>query len=426
MTTPYNFGPIPSPQPRTLDVPLTHPFPSSYSSSSDPPSSPSPLNYAHSSPPPLPTSSAQQPPQTPPVLTPIFVDTIAREFSLEHKQTQMLHTFVGFGSLDAGLSVPDMATRVVLLAAQFGDAAERRRKEKMEEQEKTDHRAMWRDLQVRLEETFTFTRQQKTHIRGVVQDVIYEGNRTKFLKLHVDVWDAVERRKKELSLDNIFGVPGREKILGQLIKRQCSSVRNSWRTDLIASIKPKKFTSLADFVYNSANKYRMGGGGGELPQIYTIHAVLLRRFVFDNPTLITAAGAEEEDTEEPEDSDLDYEEAEGRRSRKKAKTGKIPKSASFWGGVDRWFKEEVDKRGSTLTGSKWKSYVDQLMKDDQAKFKGLLPGSSVVEERSSLLEVSGTEQPIQQTQGLVSGAFHSSGQMLESMMQGGGGYSSTR
>ncbi|KAK6985096.1 hypothetical protein R3P38DRAFT_2805827 [Favolaschia claudopus] len=341
---------------------------------------------------PSPSCAPPPPPpqQAPPVLSPVFIDTIARDFSLEQKQTQMLHTFVGFGSLGAGLSLPDLVTRVVLLAAQFGDAAERRRKEKAEEQDKTDHRAIWRDLQVRLEETFCFTRQQKAHIHGVVQDIIYEGDRTKFLTLHVDVWDVVTRRKVELNLENIFGVPGREKSLGQLIKKQCSGIQNSYRTDisgqLIASVDPKKFTSIEEFVY------------------------------------LTAAAAAEE--EEADDSDVDYDQAEERRTRKRAKkSGKVGKGGNFWGSVDSWFKKQVKERGSTLTGSKWKSYVDQLLKDDRAKFKGLLPGTVVAEQRNVLLDIEPSSN--QQTPGAGAGpVFQSSGHLLESMMHSGGSYSS--
>jgi hypothetical protein len=48
-----------------------------------------------------------------------------------------------------------------MLAAQFGEAAERRRVERADEQEKLDFKAIWQDLKIRLEETFCFTRQQK-------------------------------------------------------------------------------------------------------------------------------------------------------------------------------------------------------------------------------------------------------------------------
>ncbi|KAJ7331054.1 hypothetical protein DFH08DRAFT_966797 [Mycena albidolilacea] len=339
-----------------------------------------------------------------PILSPLVVDTIARDFGLEPKQLQLLRTFVGFGSLGPGLSLPDLATRLFMLAATLGEAAERRRVERAKEDERRDYRAIWRDLQIRLEETFCFTRQQKANIRGIVQEVIYDGNRTKFLTMHIDVLAVLEKRQAVLSLENIFGVPGRERSLSQITKRQCSSVRNAWRADLINSIDPKTFVTLADFVYASALKYK-GGTVEELPQIYTVHAVLLRRFVFENPTL-KAAPAEEE----APDSDIEYDEAEETRPRKKPKktpakkAGKIAKGENFWGRVDEWFKNEVAERGSSLTGPKWKSYVDQLILDDQSKFKGLAPGSAVVmlENRQPLESSSSSlfDLPVQAQSGL--------------------------
>ncbi|KAJ6455122.1 hypothetical protein C8R47DRAFT_1082857 [Mycena vitilis] len=133
---------------------------------------------------------------------------------------------------------------------------------------------------------------------------------------------------------------------------------------LISSIDPKSFSSLADFVYTSAKKYKLGGAGKQLPQIYTIHAVLLRRFVFDNPSLQTAPVEEE-----TPDSDAEYDEAEAVHPKKKAKMlpakrGKLAKAENFWGRVDLWLKDEVAECGASLLGPKWRSYVDQLMRDD--------------------------------------------------------------
>ncbi|KAK7030579.1 hypothetical protein R3P38DRAFT_2774899 [Favolaschia claudopus] len=94
-------------------------------------------------------------------------------------------------------------------------------------------------------------------------------------------------------------------LQGQMRISLCSKILEQ----LIASVDSKKFTSIEEFVYNSANKYRAGGGGGDLPQIYTIHAVLL--------VPLTAAAAAEE--EEADDSDANYDQAEERRTRKRAK-----------------------------------------------------------------------------------------------------------
>ncbi|KAJ7677010.1 hypothetical protein DFH06DRAFT_1317608 [Mycena polygramma] len=346
-----------------------------------PSSSPSPVSHPPPFFPETPSSSVvptgHSPPPSTPVLSPVVVDTIARNFRLEPPQLALLRLFVGFGSLGAGLSPPDLATRVFMLAAQLGEAAKRQRAARAEEQERVDYRAIWRDLKIRLEETFCFTRMQKQNIRGIVQDVIYDGNRTKFLTMHVDVIEVLKDRQVLLSLENIFGVPGREKSLAQMTRRQCSSVRNAWRADVITSIDAENFVRLEDFVYTSATKYRLGGVGEDLPQIYTVHAALLRRFVFDHPTL-KAAPTEEE----VPDSDVEYDAAEEQRPKKKVKktkqpkVGKLAKGEDFWGRVDEWFKEQIALRGTSLTGPKWRSYVDELILDDKRKFRGLTPGAA--------------------------------------------------
>ncbi|KAJ7124729.1 hypothetical protein C8R43DRAFT_1135417 [Mycena crocata] len=340
------------------------------------PNSATPFQFGSSPP----HSSSPPPPQTlsVPIISPILVDKIARDFQLEPKQHQNLRLFVQFGSLGMGLSLPDLATRLFMLASQYGEAAERHRAENAEAKERMDWRAMWRDLKIRLEETFCFTREQKKNIRGVVQDTIYEGTRTKFLTMHVDVLVALEKRKELLSLDNIYGVPGREKSLSQMTKRQCSSVRNGWRADVISSIDPKNFIPLADFVFASATKYKAGGPGEELPQIYTVHAVLLRRFVFDNPSLKGLPVEEEEP-----DSDVEYDQAELMRPKKRQKKaparrgGKIARGDNLWGRMDEWFRKEVESRGMNLTSPKWKTYVDQLIVDDGTQFLGMTPGDPV-------------------------------------------------
>ncbi|KAJ7483663.1 hypothetical protein FB451DRAFT_1555558 [Mycena latifolia] len=315
-----------------------------------------PGSHGSSSPP---GSSPPHTPPTPsaPILSPVLVDKIARDFQLEPKQHQNLRLFVQFGSLGPGLSVPDLATRLFMLASQYGEAAEKRRLEKAEEA--LDWKRIWKDLKIRLDETFCFTREQKKNIRGVVQEMIYEGNRTKFLTMHVDVLAELEKRKTKLSLENIYGVPGREKNLSQITKRQCSSVRNAWRADIISSIDPKNFVALQDFVYASATKYKPGGPGENLPQIYTVHAVLLRRFVFDHPSL-KAAPVEEE--KKPKKTPV-------------KRGGKVAKGENFWGQIDEWFKREVAVRGLSLTGAQWKTYVDQLIFDDTSRFMGMTPGA---------------------------------------------------
>ncbi|KAJ7820145.1 hypothetical protein B0H14DRAFT_2600130 [Mycena olivaceomarginata] len=212
---------------------------------------------------------------------------------------------------------------------------------------------------------------------------------------------------------NIFGVPGRERNLAQLTKRQCSSVRNAWRADLINGVDPKNFVALTDFVYASALKYRSGGVGEGVPEIYTVHAVLLVRFHLPKKRHQTAI--------------LNTTRERTPRLRKKPKkmpakkAGKVAKGENFWGRVDEWFKAEVAERGSSLTGPKWKSYIDQLLIDDQRQFKRLVPGSAVIgrenlqPSHSSNLSEPLVPPPLQSQDEFGGYYFSSSGEVLRSL-----------
>ncbi|KAJ7848786.1 hypothetical protein B0H13DRAFT_1906539 [Mycena leptocephala] len=86
-------------------------------------------------------------------------------------------------------------------------------------------------------------------------------------------------RKQLLDLDNIFGVPIREKKLVSALKRACSSVPNAFRQDLRRrirdSIDPATFIPLDKFTYSLASKYELGGVVRDLSDLFTIHAALL-------------------------------------------------------------------------------------------------------------------------------------------------------
>lgn len=63
------------------------------------------------------------------------------------------------GSAGVGLSQADLATRLFALAVQFADMAERRRIAAAETP--GDYKTIWRDLKIRLEGNFSFTKDQE-------------------------------------------------------------------------------------------------------------------------------------------------------------------------------------------------------------------------------------------------------------------------
>ncbi|CAK5266200.1 unnamed protein product [Mycena citricolor] len=150
---------------------------------------------------------------------------------------------------------------------------------------------------------------------------------------------------------------------------------------LVASINAKTFCSLAVFVNKSARKYKGIELTEETSDPYIIQVALLRRFVFDHPTL-SKTPKESEDEE-----DQDFEEIEERPK----KRGRTTKGADFWGQVEEWFKAEISKRGSSFTTPAWKEYIDQILKDDRDTFKGLIPGATVRVNIPRCAEQSGRE-----------------------------------
>ncbi|KAF8136039.1 hypothetical protein K438DRAFT_1468719, partial [Mycena galopus ATCC 62051] len=166
-----------------------------------------------------------------------------------------------------------LASRLYMTAIMLSEAAERRRLEEANTFS-GDLRAMMRDIKIRLDEGFALTTEQKRNIRGIAQDMIHESGRTVFFTMHVDVLATLKDQKLHLDLDNVFGVPVREKKLVSMLKRVCSSVRNAFRQDIRDSIDPNDFVSLDKFTFSIANKYKLGGPGN-LSDLFTIHAALL-------------------------------------------------------------------------------------------------------------------------------------------------------
>ncbi|KAJ7157733.1 hypothetical protein C8R46DRAFT_412565 [Mycena filopes] len=307
-----------------------------------------------------------------PIIKPLFVDALARDMELEERQRQNLHEFVQLGSAGGGLTQADLATRLFALAVTYSDIAERHRA--LAAETPSDWKSMWRDLKIRLDGNFSFTKDQEKNIRGIVRDVIIEPSRTVYSTMHIDVLASIKKRPESLSLDNVAGVPAREQALASQVRCAGSSVRNALRKEILASIDPKSWLSLSQFSYDCVSKYKLGGAGIEVPDTYTAHIAILHRFAFDHPGLkpepaSSSAAVEEEDTPPPA--------KKVRTSKKGVQGGRIAAGEDFWGQVDEYFRNEIQIRGKSLTGPKWKSYIDRIIADDKTKFHGKTPGGLI-------------------------------------------------
>ncbi|KAF8869342.1 hypothetical protein CPB84DRAFT_1755241 [Gymnopilus junonius] len=120
-----------------------------------------------------------------------------------------------------------------------------------------------------------------------------------------------------------------------------------------------------------------------------------RRFSYENKDLLVAEEPED-DVSLPEvgvspSDDSDVHESQqartqagskhgrgqpGKLKTKKAKTtkttkaGRVPDGEDFWSRVDKWFEEEIEKRGKStnFAGPAWKGYVDETIHQDNEHF----------------------------------------------------------
>ncbi|KAF8187833.1 hypothetical protein K438DRAFT_1677273, partial [Mycena galopus ATCC 62051] len=88
---------------------------------------------------------------------------------------------------------------------------------------------------------------------------------------------------------------------------------------------------------------------------------ILRRFAFDHPELKDDKGSSKAaDRESQADEDNDDDNEAQPPARKKARISKPSggRIEDFWGQVDEYFRIEMKKRGTSLTGAQWKPYID--------------------------------------------------------------------
>ncbi|KAJ7436672.1 hypothetical protein B0H11DRAFT_1754592, partial [Mycena galericulata] len=170
-----------------------------------------------------------------------------------------------------------LSTRLFIFAAFHAEANERQRA--AERNNIADITQLLDDLRTRLDDEYRFTREQTRSIRTQAQDIIFEATRTAFMTMHNDVIQKLRDNKASMKLSNVFGNPSREKALYSLVKKTCSSVRNSFRQDIRNSLCGETTSTLAVFTYASATKFKRGGPGLNLDVGFTVHNAILVRFL---------------------------------------------------------------------------------------------------------------------------------------------------
>ncbi|KAJ6475847.1 hypothetical protein DFH09DRAFT_1342698 [Mycena vulgaris] len=194
-------------------------------------SSSQPQSPQLSSPSPSPNTAGMTP-LAAPIIPPLYVDNLAKKFGLGELDLRKLRGLVQVVTVTGGtITQSDLASR---LAA------------------KCLPRLACNDARSE-DDGFALTSDQKRNIRGIAQDTIHEATRTAFFTMHVDVLSTLKATAQKLDLDNIFGVPVREKKLVSTLKKTCSSIRDI--------IEPGDFVTLDKFTYATAAKK-----GGRIPK----------------------------------------------------------------------------------------------------------------------------------------------------------------
>ncbi|KAF8177639.1 hypothetical protein BJ912DRAFT_985719 [Pholiota molesta] len=295
-----------------------------------------------------------------------FIDNLMERFHLSVAQRDDLYGLYQLGiSLDNPLGRADIMTRIYFLACQYGIEQRQLQVSAPMSTESSNGgtgpgelKGLIKELKVRLDDTFQITKDQRTHIRLLCQELISKPSRTSYKNLHLDVEKKMRSKPDAYKMSNIFGQITREQKWASEARRIASNIRNVFRQEIHDSIIGKRKCSLQEFTSDRLVRYRLGGSSNT-EQGHLIRNVILRRFAWENRLSL---GNEEDSENEASSSDLSSE------ASKKRKRGRIAHGEDFWSKVDAWFKEKIALWGSDFTGPDWKTYVDESIELDNIRF----------------------------------------------------------
>ncbi|KAH9083756.1 hypothetical protein EDB83DRAFT_2309676 [Lactarius deliciosus] len=113
--------------------------------------------------------------------------------------------------------------------------------------------AIMSDVHTHLEETFAFTPEQKVNIHLVSGELLLDPNRVRYTQMSIDIEIRIRERQRDLHFLHIFGNLAHQRLLGTMIRRTCSSLRNTYQEMLRDSIFGHNTLTLDDFVINLTN-----------------------------------------------------------------------------------------------------------------------------------------------------------------------------
>lgn len=322
----------------------------------------------------------------PEAISPVFIDFLAQQYTLNERQIGNLRAVYQLTVSLGGLSVADGSVRILSLALQYdsenriSSAITSLSTSAIQGPAVTGSglQGVFQELQIRLEDTFQFTKEQTTIVRKLAQELINSPTRTSFKRLSLDVEAKLRAKPETYRMGNVFKQPARETALLSLIKRTTSGVRNSFRQDIRDSIMPGTACSLESFTLAILQKYRTASLSERISNGYLIYHALLRRFAYENKHLLWV--------DDNEETNSGTAQAGQKRKRTMArKGGRIANGEDFWARVDAWFSDEIAKRDKELSGPLWKSYVEETIRRDNQTFNPPESGPSVASTSTTMI-----------------------------------------
>ncbi|KAI5992359.1 hypothetical protein F5J12DRAFT_786153 [Pisolithus orientalis] len=271
-----------------------------------------------------------------------FIDALTNQFSFGDSEQDLQHNLHGFAKADGAWPPESRYCYTFILTCSHFQLNQGKP-----------------DLQIQLKNTFTLSHEQKANVHIVAGDIIFEASQITFMTIHFDV--EVQQSQKELQFTNIYGNPAQEKILMAYIKQQCSS---------IYSVIGDGTCTLSDFVFESAQWYKIGGPTLGLTPACTTRLAILHHFAYENPELLDCEEDVEDDSPPMEDdSGSQHHSAQEPQKKKQKHGGRVPRGEDFWLQVEKWFDACRKQWGNSWTTPNWNSYISETIAKDEDCYK---------------------------------------------------------
>jgi len=247
-----------------------------------------------------------------------------------------------------------------------------------------EYRAVMQEVQAMLGANWGVSEDQKSVIRIITRDFIFQANRTTYMQIHIDVEAHLRTNATTLGFTNVYGNPQRERVVMGVCKDIGSNVRNQYRKSIVESvIDGDKRCALEQATFQMATTFKTGGPGTALAADFQIRIALHRRWAFENIWQLSEGmqavgrrrrrGADADDSEPSDPEDIHIIEGPNgpvrKRKRIEPTVGKVLKGHDFWSRVEQWWVKQMEQWGNNYLQSElWREYITSTIDKDRMFF----------------------------------------------------------